>query len=84
MFFLYPSPTLATRSLLHSPAMANDDDFALYNYDPSVAASVIFALVFATSAAVHIWHAFFKARAWFFTAFIIGSISQYPSHTWIL
>ncbi|KAJ5922307.1 hypothetical protein N7516_010010 [Penicillium verrucosum] len=54
--------------------MANDDDFALYNYDPSVAASVIFALVFATSAAVHIWHAFFKARAWFFTAFTIGSI----------
>ncbi|CAP94963.1 Pc21g00660 [Penicillium rubens Wisconsin 54-1255] len=54
--------------------MANDDDFALYNYDPSVAASVIFSLVFAISAVVHIWHAFFKARAWFFTAFIIGSI----------
>ncbi|CAG8902468.1 unnamed protein product [Penicillium egyptiacum] len=61
--------------------MADDDGFALYNYDPSVAASVIFALVFATSAAVHIWHAFFKARAWFFTAFIIGSISQYPFHS---
>lgn len=56
--------------------MANDDEFALYNYDPSLAASAIFALVFATSAAIHIWHAFFMARAWFFTAFIIGSISQ--------
>lgn len=61
--------------------MANDDGFALYNYDPSLAASVIFALVFATSAAIHIWHAFFMARAWFFTAFIIGSISQYPFHS---
>lgn len=61
--------------------MANDDDFALYNYDPSVAASVIFSLVFAISAVVHIWHAFFKAGAWFFTAFIIGSISQYLSHS---
>ncbi|GFF25675.1 hypothetical protein IFM61606_09516 [Aspergillus udagawae] len=54
--------------------MAGEEGVSLYNYDPSVAASVIFAVVFGSSAALHIWQAFIKARAWFFTAFVIGSI----------
>ncbi|GCB27409.1 protein RTA1 [Aspergillus awamori] len=49
------------------------DGYSLYNYKPSVAASVVFALVFGISAGLHVWQAFVKAKAWFFTAFIIGS-----------
>ena len=49
----------------------------LYNYKPSVAASVVFALVFGISAGLHVWQAFVKAKAWFFTAFIIGSFSKF-------
>ncbi|KAB8227667.1 hypothetical protein ETB97_012168 [Aspergillus alliaceus] len=54
--------------------MAGSDGPSLYNYDPNVAASIIFALVFGASAALHIWQAFIRARAWFFTAFVIGSV----------
>lgn len=55
----------------------SNDGYSLYNYKPSVAASVVFALVFGISAGLHVWQAFIRARAWFFTAFIVGSFSTF-------
>ncbi|KAL2782566.1 RTA1 like protein-domain-containing protein [Aspergillus keveii] len=49
------------------------DEASLYNYKANVAACVIFALAFGASAGLYVWQAFVKAKAWFFTAFIVGS-----------
>ncbi|KAK6837333.1 hypothetical protein RU639_001541 [Aspergillus parasiticus] len=65
--------------------MADESDgFSLYTYKPSVAASIIFTFVFGISAGLHVWQAFVKTKAWFFTAFMVGSFMMtfgYASRT---
>jgi len=45
--------------------------FVFYKYKPSMAAAVIFIMLFIAATSVHIFQ-MIKHKAWFFTAFIIG------------
>lgn len=60
---------------------ANSDggiDFALYRYTPSIAAAVIFAVIFLILTILHgirLW----QHRTYFFVPFIIGLLCENPS-----
>ena len=58
--------------------MADDSDFELYRYTPSLAAAAVSAAVFAILTALHSWR-LLRVRAYYFTPFTIGGIckSQY-------
>ncbi|KAJ5096768.1 RTA-like protein [Penicillium angulare] len=47
----------------------------LYGYEPSIAAGVIFIILFAASTLYHLWQ-LTKARCWYFIPFVIGGIFQ--------
>lgn len=49
--------------------------FEYYKYDPSVAAAVIFVILFLCSTAFHIWQ-MIKRRTYFFIPFIIGGLCK--------
>jgi len=49
--------------------------FNFYEYDPSLAAAVLFAVLFAISTALHLFQSIRK-RAWFMTPFIIGGLFE--------
>ncbi|KAJ5740528.1 hypothetical protein N7493_000400 [Penicillium malachiteum] len=49
--------------------------YKLYNYDPSQSAATAFAIMFAFTAAGHVFQLFWN-RAWFFIPFLIGSIFE--------
>lgn len=53
-----------------------ESSFKLYHYDPSVAAAVIFVLLFLATSLYHVWQ-MVKQKTWFFTAFIIGGICRW-------
>jgi hypothetical protein len=50
---------------------AESKKFSYYQYDPSLAAAVIFALLFGISTCLHAFQSI-RRRAWFMTPFIIG------------
>ncbi|CAI7599649.1 unnamed protein product [Penicillium manginii] len=50
-------------------------DFQLYRYTPSVAAAVIFIVLFLLTTAFHLYQ-LIKCRAWYFSAFVLGGIFQ--------
>ncbi|VUC23424.1 unnamed protein product [Clonostachys rosea] len=47
----------------------------LYRYDPSLAAAVIFIILFMASAVVHTWQ-LFKTKNWFFIPFLLGCLAE--------
>lgn len=49
--------------------------FTFYNYDPSIAAACIFALIFGVSALLHTWQCW-RARAWYCIPFIVGALCK--------
>jgi hypothetical protein len=49
----------------------------LYPYAPSKPGAIIFAALFGLSALIHLFQ-MIKGRAWFYTAFVLGSISNFP------
>lgn len=51
-------------------------DTGYYPYKPSSAGAIIFMLAFGGSALFHLWQ-MIKARAWFFTAFLVGALSEF-------
>ncbi|GAB7331591.1 hypothetical protein MBLNU13_g02970t1 [Cladosporium sp. NU13] len=53
-----------------------ESSFKLYHYDPSVAAAVVFVILFLATTLYHVWQ-MAKQRTWFFTAFIIGGIFEF-------
>jgi hypothetical protein len=53
-------------------------DFKLYRYTPSVAAAVIFIILFTITTAFHVWQ-LIKSRSWYFIAFVLGGICEYSS-----
>ncbi|KAH6653316.1 RTA1 like protein-domain-containing protein [Truncatella angustata] len=55
--------------------MAAPEKFVFYNYTPSMAAAVIFIIVFALSALYHIW-LLVKNRVWYFIPFVIGCLFE--------
>ncbi|KAH6716517.1 RTA1 like protein-domain-containing protein [Leptodontidium sp. MPI-SDFR-AT-0119] len=63
--------TSATSSPTTTPTGAPTDDFAFYQYDPSVPGAAIFAILFLGTTAYHCWQAFQK-RTFYFIPLIIG------------
>ncbi|KAH7066397.1 RTA1 like protein-domain-containing protein [Paraphoma chrysanthemicola] len=53
----------------------SDDDFVYYYYEPSLAAAIIFTILFATSTTFHIYQCYRK-RSWFMIAFIVGGLFE--------
>lgn len=53
-------------------------DFQLYRYEPSVAAAVIFVVLFVLTT---LWHLYqlIKSRSWYFIAFVLGGICEFFS-----
>jgi hypothetical protein len=85
---LYPSSSLHSAYTLLSTGnsrvqydlitMAEEQatsEFKLYHYDPSVAAAVVFVVLFLATSVYHVWQ-MVKQRTWFFLAFIIGGICE--------
>jgi hypothetical protein len=56
--------------------MADDAvDFKLYRYDPSLAAAVIFIILFLVITAVHSYQ-LVRTRAWIFIPFVVGGFCK--------
>jgi hypothetical protein len=49
----------------------------LFEYDPSVAAAIIFAVLFGIAMVTHAYQ-LIRTRTWFMLAFLIGGICEYP------
>ena len=60
--------------------MANTDPatFHLYAYTPSLAAALIFIILFALTTALHTYQ-LTKTRAWYLTPIVIGGLCTQPS-----
>jgi hypothetical protein len=50
-------------------------DFQLYRYAPSVAAAVIFIVLFVLTTVYHLYQ-LIKYRSWYFIAFVVGGICE--------
>lgn len=46
-------------------------DFKLFRYDPSLAAAVLFVVLFAITSVLHTWQCV-VTKTWFFIAFVLG------------
>ncbi|KAI1843429.1 hypothetical protein JX265_013311 [Neoarthrinium moseri] len=55
--------------------MANLNHFVFYDYQPSMAAAVIFIVLFGISAGYHLW-LLVKNRTWYFIPFVIGCLFE--------
>lgn len=51
-------------------------DFQLYRYTPSLAGAIIAVVVFAALTSIHFWR-LMRARAFYFTAFLVGGVCTY-------
>ena len=56
-----------------------DSDFIAYHYVPSLAASIVFAVVFGTSTAVHLYQCF-RTRAYYMLPLIVGGIGEFAGY----
>lgn len=52
--------------------------FVFYHYEPSMAAAVIFVLLFGVSTILHAVQ-MFMTRTWFMIPFLIGGLCEYTS-----
>jgi hypothetical protein len=52
-------------------------DFKLYRYDPSMAAAVIFIILFLVVSVLHLYQ-MIRTRTWIFIPFVIGGICKLP------
>jgi len=60
--------------------MADDDngtDFKYYRYNPSLAAAVIFVVLFIITTTFHSYQ-ILRTRTWYFIPFVIGGFCEYP------
>ena len=51
--------------------------FKYYRYDPSIAAAVIFVLLFASATGLHTYQ-MVRTRTWYFVPFVIGGFCKSP------
>ena len=60
-----------------SDSATGDGDaiFKLYRYDPSMAAAVIFIILFLLVTGLHTYQ-LFRTKTWFFSCFVIGGFSK--------
>lgn len=49
----------------------------LYQYDPSLAAAIIFLVIFAASAVLHTWQ-IIRTKNWYFIPFLVGTLGKFP------
>jgi len=56
-----------------------DGGFVFYHYEPSMAAAIIFVLLFGASTILHSAQTF-MTRTWFMIPFLIGGICEYHTH----
>ena len=52
----------------------NKEAYALFPYEPSKVGAILFAVLFGLSTIYHLFQ-MIRSRAWFYTAFVVGSIS---------
>ncbi|KAK0103738.1 hypothetical protein ONS95_005744 [Cadophora gregata] len=57
----------------------DDDDFSFYQYDPSVVAAAIFAVLFFATTAYHCWQAWTK-RTFYFIPLLIGGHFEWTGY----
>jgi hypothetical protein len=50
-------------------------DYKLYDYDPSEAAAICFAIAFAVTTLLHLYR-MIRVRTWYFTSFVIGGLCK--------
>ena len=55
--------------------MAKNSDFKYYRYDPSLAAAIIFMVLFSLTSLFHLYQ-LIRARTWYFLALVIGAIFE--------
>jgi hypothetical protein len=53
-------------------------DFKLYRYDPSLAAAIVFVVLFFIITALHFYQ-MMRTRTWIFVPFVLGGICTLPS-----
>lgn len=59
--------------------MAGDSvDFKLYRYNPSLAAAIIFIVLFFTVTALHFYQ-MLRTRTWIFIPFVVGGVCTYSA-----
>jgi hypothetical protein len=51
--------------------MANYSDFKFYRYDPSLAAAIVFAILFLLTSLLHVYQ-LVRSRTWYLTALVIA------------
>ena len=59
------------------------EDFEYYHYNPSMAAAIIFIIVFAATTAMH-GYQMFRTKTWFLVPFFIGGLCKSRPQTFIL
>jgi len=57
------------------PALDDPNAWVTYRYIPSLAAAIIFIIIFGLLTTLHIVK-MFKLRSWFFVPFVLGGISK--------
>ncbi|KAM6506903.1 hypothetical protein FALCPG4_018721 [Fusarium falciforme] len=64
-------------SLFHraDPAAGAESTFSLYHYDPTIAGSVVFVLLFLATTVFHFWQ-LFRSRCWFMIPLATGGIFE--------
>lgn len=55
--------------------MATESDFKYYHYNPSLAAAVIFAILFLLTSILHVYQ-LVRARTWYFTPLVVGALME--------
>ncbi|WQF85843.1 Putative RTA-like protein [Colletotrichum destructivum] len=66
---------LSIRQNASEAGAAEANPFKLYHYDPSIAAAVIFVLLFLATTLLHCWQ-LVKSRCWFFVPLAIGGLLE--------
>ena len=52
-------------------------DFKLYRYDPSMAAAVVFIILFLIATGLHLYQ-MLRTRTWILVPFVLGGICMFP------
>jgi len=65
---------MASAPVTH-PALDDPNAWVTYRYVPSLAAAVIFIIIFGVLTTVHIVK-MLKLRSWFFVPFVLGGVSK--------
>lgn len=56
----------------------NDVDFKLFRYDPSMAAAILFAILFLAISVIHAYQ-LIRTQTWIFVPFAIGGFCKFTS-----